>query len=131
MRCLRLLCKICGRQALIPRPLAVMASYDRTGAPLGHGGFADVWMGRLHGRDVAIKVLKMYQCSDHEQIRRVSFPWCSVSIVSFGELTVMCVEVLQGSRDVEGTSTSKRFTADRSHDDRQSIRDGDRMDGKR
>jgi len=50
-----------------------MASYDRTGVPLGYGGFADVWKGGLHDRDVAIKVLKMYQCSDREQIRRVSF----------------------------------------------------------
>ena len=130
MRCLRLLCKICGRQALIPGPLEVVAYYDPAGVPLGHGGFADVWKGGSQGRDVAIKVLKMYQCSDREQIRRVSFQWCSISAMSFCELTMMCVEVLQGGRNVEGTSSSKRFTIDRSHDDRQSIRDGDRMDGK-
>ena len=104
-----------------------MASYDRMGVPLGHGGFADVWKGRSNDHDVAIKVLKMYECSDHEKIRRVSFPG---PVASFGELTVMCVEVLQGGRNVEGTLSPKRFTADRSHDDRQSIRDGDGTNGK-
>ena len=36
-----------------------------------HGGFADVWKGRYHGREVAVKVLKVYKMSDLEQIRRV------------------------------------------------------------
>ncbi|KAF9644872.1 kinase-like protein [Thelephora ganbajun] len=70
VKCLRFLCKICGCQSLLPRSLVITASYDRTGVPLGHGGCADVWKGRSQGRDVAIKVLKMYQCSNHEQIRK-------------------------------------------------------------
>ena len=71
MRCLRFLCKICGRHALLPELLATPVSYNSTEAPLYYGGFADVWKGTSHGREVAVKVLKLYQGSDQEQIRRV------------------------------------------------------------
>ena len=87
VECLRFLCKICGRQTLLPRQLAIVASYDRTGVVLGRGGFADVWKGISNGRDVAIKVLGMRR-NEYEQIRRVS-PWqWSMPVVCFGKLTV-------------------------------------------
>jgi len=118
VRSLRILCEICDRQTMIPSPLAIVASYDRTAVPPVHGGFAHVWKGRSHDLDVAIKVLKIYQCSDCEQLGRVRFRLCFVPIASFGELTVMRVEVLQGSRDVVGTSSSKCFIVSGSDDDR-------------
>lgn len=71
MRCLRFLCKICGCHALLPGPLAIQVSYDRTEDPLYYGGFAGVWKGMSRDREVAVKVLKSYQGSDQEQIRRV------------------------------------------------------------
>ena len=73
MQCLRFLCKICGDQALLPKPLDIVVSYDRAELPLGHGGFSDVWKGTSLDREVAIKVLKVYRSSDPEQLRRVSF----------------------------------------------------------
>ena len=71
MRSLRFLCKICGHHTLLPGSLAIQVSYDRTKDPLYRGGFADVWKGVSHGRKVAVKVLKLFQCDDQEQIKRV------------------------------------------------------------
>jgi hypothetical protein len=73
MECLRFLCKICAHQALLPKPLDIAVSYVRTEIPPRSGGFSDVWKGTSLDREVAIKVLKVYRSSDHEQIRRVSF----------------------------------------------------------
>jgi len=74
MKCLRFLCKVCGRHALLPKPLAIPVSYDKTEIPLYHGGFADVWKGTYRGLEVAVKVLKLYECNDQEEIRRVGDP---------------------------------------------------------
>ena len=70
MRCLRLVCKICGDHALLPESLAIPLSCDRTKDPLYYGGFADIWKGTSRGLEVAVKVLKSYQCN-REQTRRV------------------------------------------------------------
>ena len=42
--------------------------YDRNGHPLYKGGFADVWKGEHRGRDVAVKVLRIYSNSDFQKI---------------------------------------------------------------
>ena len=46
----------------------ISARYDRTGRALYRGGFADVWRGKHHDRDVAIKVLRTYSDSDLRKI---------------------------------------------------------------
>ena len=46
-----------------------------------------------------------------------------------GALIKPCLEVLQGGRDVEIPSASKRATADRSDDDRDSVRYDIGVDG--
>lgn len=70
-KCLSALCKICGRQALLPRSLKIPLCYDRSDTPLYHGGYADVWKGEHKGRQVAIKVLRVYSTSDFEKITSV------------------------------------------------------------
>ena len=72
MRCLRFLCKVCSRHAILPKSLAIPVSYDQTKVPFCHGGFADVWKGTYYNLEVAVKVAKLYECDDHEEIRRVS-----------------------------------------------------------
>jgi serine/threonine protein kinase len=37
--------------------------------PYNSGGFADVWRGRFKGRDVAIKVLKIYATSSEDLVK--------------------------------------------------------------
>ena len=64
---------MCGQQALLPRSLQIPLCYDRTDAPLYHGGFAEVWKGEHQGREVAVKVLKVYKTSNLVKITRVGF----------------------------------------------------------
>jgi hypothetical protein len=67
----RTLHRICGRQALLPKSLTIPLCYNPTETPLCHGGFADVWKGQCDGREVAVKVLKVYRTSNFEKIRKV------------------------------------------------------------
>ena len=39
--------------------------------PLCHGGFAEVWKGEHQGREVAVKVLRVYVTSNLVQITKV------------------------------------------------------------
>ena len=48
--------------------------YDRTGAPRYHGGFAEVWKAEHKGREVAVKVLKVYASSNLAKVTRVCSP---------------------------------------------------------
>ena len=70
-KCLSVLCRICGREALLPRSLQIPPCYDRLGNALYSGGYADVWMGEHHGRKVAVKVLRVYSTSDLDKIINV------------------------------------------------------------
>ncbi|KAF9647776.1 kinase-like protein [Thelephora ganbajun] len=69
-RCLSTLCRICGHQALLPRSVQIPLCYDRMNPPLYHGGYAEVWKGEHQGREVAVKVLKVYLTSDLDKITR-------------------------------------------------------------
>ena len=51
-----------------------------SGVPHCHGGFADVWKSDYRGREVAVKVLRIYANSDLQKITRVS-PLTSNAIV--------------------------------------------------
>ena len=118
--------RICGRQSLLPKSLAIPICYDPMETPQFHGGFADVWKGEYNGKEVAAKALRVSMKSDLDRIRRVSV--CETVIVA-SELTVFCAEVLQGSNDVEHPSPSKCIVACGCDDDRATICDGIRLDG--
>lgn len=70
-KCLSALCRICGRQVLLPRSVHIPLCYNRSDTPLYHGGFADVWKGEHHGLHVAVKVLRVYTTSDLGKIANV------------------------------------------------------------
>jgi len=114
-KCLKSLYRTCGRLSLIPRALKVPVCYDRNGHPLYKGGFADVWKGEHSGRDVAVKVLRIYSTGDLQRIIDVGFVLCFLSRVY--PLTEHCVEVLQGGRHMESPSTPKCAATDRGDDD--------------
>jgi len=67
-KCLSVLCKLCGRRALLPNSLQIPLCYDQSDTPLYRGGFAEVWKGEHQGRQVAVKVLRVYSTSDFEKI---------------------------------------------------------------
>ena len=71
-KCLSILCKICGRQSLLPSSLQIPLCYDQSDTPLYHGGYADVWKGQRQGCSVAVKVLRVYSTSDFDKIKSVS-----------------------------------------------------------
>ena len=68
------LCKICGRQALLPKSVQIPLSYDRSDDALYSGGYADVWMGEHQGSKVAVKVLRVYTTSNLNKITSVGYP---------------------------------------------------------
>ena len=70
-KCLDALRKICGRQGLLPGSVQIPLFYNRRDAPLYCGGYADVWKGQSDGRDVAVKVLRVYLTSDFKKITSV------------------------------------------------------------
>lgn len=70
MKCRGTLRKMCGHRGLLPRSVKVSLSYDRTDNPLTAGGYADVWKGDYQGCEVAIKVLRVCQKSDINEITR-------------------------------------------------------------
>ena len=125
--CLKLLYRTCGRHALLPGALRVSVCYDKTSNALYRGGYADVWKGKLHGQDVAIKVIRTSSNDDLRKIINVGRP-LSVHHVS---MTTFCTEILQRGRDVEIPSTSKCPVADRSIDIGDSVRNGIGVDAKR
>ena len=57
---------------MLPRSIQIPLCYNRMDAPLYHGGFAEVWKGGYQGREVAVKVLKVYVTSDLVKITKVS-----------------------------------------------------------
>lgn len=70
-KCVRFLYNLCDHYALLPKSLDIQVSIDQTEPPLCHGGFAEVWKGKFHDKEIAIKRLRVYQSSNHEKIRRV------------------------------------------------------------
>ncbi|KAF9644941.1 kinase-like protein [Thelephora ganbajun] len=69
-KCLSALCKICDRQALLPRSVQISLCFNQTDMPLYEGGFANVWKGQHQGHEVAVRVLKVYLTSYFEKITR-------------------------------------------------------------
>ena len=128
---MRFLHRICGRQAILPRSLAIPLCYDPVEDPLCHGGFADVWKGRHQGRDVAAKVLRVYSKDGFGKARKVGCLRYSQFVMCTDELAMAWTEVLQGGRDMEDPSASERATVVRCDDDRDSVCDGVGVDGKR
>ena len=63
---------MCSHHALLPTALKIPVSFERTGDALYRGGFADVWKGEHCGRDVAVKVIRIYSDSDLQRVIGVS-----------------------------------------------------------
>ena len=127
-KCLSILYRICGHQALLPGSLQIPLCYDRSETAPYHGGYADVWKGEHQGRHVAAKVLKVYKTDDPAKIRRVGSYHPVQACVN--QLILTRVEVLQRGGDVEVSSTPKRAAAVGSDIGRGPIRDGIRVDDK-
>ena len=125
----RLLYRTCGHHEIVPDALKVPAHYDRTSDALYRGGYADVWKGECSGREVAVKVIRLYSTDVLRKVINVGGWWHFVSPPS--RLIMLCVEVLQGGCDVEIPSTPKHPTTVRSDDVGNSVCHGIALDGER
>jgi hypothetical protein len=80
--CVHSLSRICGRRALLPSSLEVPFFYDHMDYPLASGGYGDVWKGRCHDQNVAVKVIRVYDTNRFSMITRVGYWWCSRLAIS-------------------------------------------------
>ena len=88
--------------------LKIPPCHDRFGTPLYRGGYADVWKGDHQGRQVAVKVLRVYSTNDFEKITSVGSR--SLSLRRTRQLILPVPEVLQRGCNLEDSSPSKRAT---------------------
>ena len=58
---------------MLPRSLQIQMFYDPMGVAHCHGGFGDIWKGKYHGLEVAVKAPRIYPTSDLRKITRVSY----------------------------------------------------------
>ena len=69
---MKYLYRMCARHALLPASLKIEHYDSLPGVLLYRGGFGDVWKREYRGREVAVKVLRIYATSDLPEITRVS-----------------------------------------------------------
>jgi hypothetical protein len=67
------LCKTCSRHRVIPKSMHI-PDCSKDSVEVECGGYADVSQSTYKGRQVAIKVVRMYITSDLDIIRSVSLP---------------------------------------------------------
>ena len=125
--CLRTLCRICGREVLLPRSVQIPLCYNQTGAPLYYGGFSEVWKGRHEGREVSVKVLRVRPTSGSDKVMRVSYQ-CHCQSCD-GKLIARNIEVLQRGFNLESSLPSKRASTVGSYHG-GTVSNGIGMDGK-
>jgi len=132
-KCLNALCKICGRHALLPGSFQIPLCFDESnGHPLYSGGYADVWMGKHQGCEVAVKVLRVYSASDLDKITSVSHHE-RLAKSAYRRADYRCdgTEVLQGSCHMEDPPPPERAPVVGSDNGRGALCNGFRLDGQR
>jgi hypothetical protein len=67
------------KSGLYPECLILGHAANRHGDPIARGSFGDIWRGQISGREVAIKVLRVYQRSDAQKLLKVGFDFCFAS----------------------------------------------------
>jgi len=63
---------MCARNSLVPGSLRIGLCADLMGLPQCGGGFGDVYKHKYQGREVAVKILRIYATTDLRKLTRVS-----------------------------------------------------------
>ena len=101
------LCKTCSRHRVIPKSMHI-PDCSKDSVEVERGGFADVSRGTYQGRQVAIKVVRVYITSDLDIILSVSLLFHLHHCTCVDE---WISEVLPGGSRLETSPASKRLTA--------------------
>ena len=73
-RHVKALIRLSGMTGLYPECL-VLEGIEIIGDPIGGGGFADIFKGRLLDQEIAVKVLRIYQKSDIQKLLKVTLKY--------------------------------------------------------
>ena len=109
--------------------MQISLPYNQKDTPLYYGGHSEVWKSQHEGREVAVKVLRVYQTSNFNKVRRVSRGYDYPKSVLPAECHVP--EILQRSLNVESTVSPEHTSAVGSHDGRTPVCNDIGMDGQR
>ena len=82
-RHIKALLKLSRASGIYPECL-VLAGIEMDEHPVAQGGFGDVHKGQIHGKQFAVKVLRIYQDTDAVKLRKVTLDWWTfVCVISF------------------------------------------------
>jgi len=99
-------CKTCSRHRVIPKSMHIPDCSEGS-VEVTSGGYADVSQGVYEGRQVAIKVVRVYTTSDLDVILSVSL----LSALST-HVDEYVTEILSRRSRLEASPASKRITTD-------------------
>ena len=116
---------------IFPSSFQIPLCFDQSnGYPLYSGGYADVWMGKHQGCEVAVKVLRVYSESDLEKTTSVSHhPGLAKSAYQRADDHCGRADVLQRSCNMEGPPPSERAPAVGGDNGEKAVCNGLRVDG--
>jgi hypothetical protein len=120
LKLLNKLCKTCSRHRVIPKSMLI-PDCSTGSVEVECGGFADVSRGTYQGRQVAIKVVRVYTTSDLDVILSVSLLFHLHRCACAGQ---RIAELLPRGSRVEAPPASKHLTTARSDGKRTPVRDG-------
>ena len=63
--------RLCGKTGHLPESYLLSRKFDLSGLPRASGGFADVRVGVLKGKSVAVKSMRIAEMDDKARIRKV------------------------------------------------------------
>jgi len=86
--------RLCGKTGHLPESYLLSHKFDLSGLPRASGGFADVRVGLLKGKSVAVKSLRVSEMDDKTRIRKVGNQTISPVYIRSQTVQRFCKEVV-------------------------------------
>jgi hypothetical protein len=104
----RLLKNLCSAAKAFPQTLSLELDSVDTNRPIGGGGFADIFLGRYKGQDIALKRLRVNRSEPNEMLKFSKV--CIMPFHYFQSQLNQPTEPIAGSSHLGLPQTSLRFT---------------------